>query len=108
MPAFSNVIRNAISARCKRSCRVGQAKFTRCPLHALTGHTRQKHTSQIYHPRIARSRAQIKRFLGENIIVKETPDEIRLETEQGVGAVALLQVVGGNVNDGSGGPLLVI
>ena len=55
---------------------------------------------------VARARAQIKKFLGGNIIVREAPDEIRLETEQGVGAVALLQAVGGKVgNVGSGGAL---
>ena len=57
---------------------------------------------------VARARAQIKKFLGGSIIVKEAPDEIRLETEENR-AVALLQAVGENVGIcGSGGALLTI
>lgn len=54
---------------------------------------------------VARARAQIKKFLGGSIIVREAPDEIRLETEEN-GAIALLQAVGQNVGIcGSGCPL---
>ena len=51
---------------------------------------------------MARARAQLKKRLGGHIIVKETPGEIRFETEARAAQMAL-GLVSGASNYGSGG-----